>query len=307
MWMVGRERERESLACSAHPFFFHSSDAILYISFVNATKSYGCRFFDDLLPAIIVMKPLASLYAVAETVDDFGSYYFEPFGDFPAYQDSGLSLTMINMPSWQRVEEILSSQVNVTASMTPCKRSHPFSFFLLTSNFVSFCLNRCRQLHCICPISSSQGVSRGLRLFICQIPFALLSFRFHSLFVFQGVGFISAVVQLVRKAIKRELDMLIPTVIYIFVALTCLFRILENAIDPENFLNVLSLGTRMCLFWLVRSWVFHTVDGALKSFCVFIAGLLFWLSWLRADFNLMVSFLCTWFGFGRRVHSFTSL
>ena len=116
-----RERKRKlGLFCS--PFFFYSSDAILYISFVNATKSYGCRFFDDLIPAIKIMNPLASLFAAVETIEDFGFLSFEPFGALPSYQHSGLSLTMINVPAWQRVEEILSSQVNVTASMTPCKK-----------------------------------------------------------------------------------------------------------------------------------------------------------------------------------------
>ena len=113
------------------PFLSSSSspDAILYISFVNATKYYGCNFFDDFIPAIKVMNPLASLFAAVETVDDFGSSFFEPFGDFPSYEHSGLSLTMINVPAWKKVEEILSSEVNVTASMTPCMKPTPFASF----------------------------------------------------------------------------------------------------------------------------------------------------------------------------------
>ena len=77
---------------------------------MNATKSYGCVLFEDLLPAIKVMNPLASLFAAVENIDDFGCYYFEPFGDFPSYLHSGLSLMMINVPAWQREEEILSSE-----------------------------------------------------------------------------------------------------------------------------------------------------------------------------------------------------
>ena len=68
--------------------------AILYISFVNATTSYGCAFFEDLLPAIKIMNPLASLFAAVESIEDFG-LYSEPYGNFSSYQHSGLSLTMI--------------------------------------------------------------------------------------------------------------------------------------------------------------------------------------------------------------------
>ena len=110
---------------SLSSFLFFFSDAILYISFVNATKSHGCTFFDEFILAIKTMNPLASLFAAVESVEDFGTPYFEPFGDFPSYEHSGLSLTMINVPAWQRVEEILSSEVNVTASMTPCKILFP--------------------------------------------------------------------------------------------------------------------------------------------------------------------------------------
>ena len=102
--------------------FSFSSGAILYISFVNATKLYGCKFFEDLIPAIKIMNPLASLFAAEEKIEDFGYFDFEPFGDFLSYEHSGLSLTMINVPTWQRVEKILSSEANVTASMTPCKK-----------------------------------------------------------------------------------------------------------------------------------------------------------------------------------------
>ena len=89
---------------------------------MNATKSYGCLFFEDLIPAIKMMNPLASLFAAVEKIEDFGSLTWEPFGFLPSYQHSGLSLTMINVPTWQRVEKILSSEANVTASMTPCKK-----------------------------------------------------------------------------------------------------------------------------------------------------------------------------------------
>ena len=109
-----------------------STGAILYISFVNATTSYGCAFFEDLLPAIKIMNPLASLFAAVESIEDFG-LYSEPYGNFSSYQHSGLSLTMINVPAWRRVEEILSSEVNVTASMTPCKCKKPsFRVFDMT-------------------------------------------------------------------------------------------------------------------------------------------------------------------------------
>ena len=113
-----------------------SSDAILYISFVNATKSYGCAFFDDLVPAIKIMNPLASLFAAVEKIEDFGCLNNEPFGFLPAYQHSGLPLTMINVPAWERVEEILSSQVNVTASMTPCKNKPQFRRWLRITDLV---------------------------------------------------------------------------------------------------------------------------------------------------------------------------
>ena len=108
---------------SSFSFFSFSSGAVLYISFVNATESNGCEFFEDLLPAIKIMKPLASLFAAVEGIEDFGLNFFEPYGNFSSYQHSGLSLTMVNVPAWRRVEEILSSEVNVTASMTPCKNT----------------------------------------------------------------------------------------------------------------------------------------------------------------------------------------
>jgi len=85
-------------------------------------------FFDELVPAITIMGPLASLFAAIESVDDFGYFYFEPYGVLPSYQHSGLSLTMINVPAWRRVEEILSSQANVTASMTPCKEGKTHTY-----------------------------------------------------------------------------------------------------------------------------------------------------------------------------------
>jgi len=79
------------------------------------------------------MNPLASLFAAVESIEDFGLYFFEPNGNFSSYQHSGLSLTMINVPAWRRVEEILSSEVNVTASMTPCKCKKPsFRVFNMT-------------------------------------------------------------------------------------------------------------------------------------------------------------------------------
>ena len=58
-------------------------------------------------------------------------------------------------------------------------------------------------------------------------------------------------VQLVQKAVKRELEWSILTLIFVFVGLCCLFRILEIAIDPKNFLNILSPGARLGVFWLV--------------------------------------------------------
>ena len=117
-----REVRSNVLGLVLHLPFSFSSGAILYISFVNATKLYGCNFFGDLVPAVKIMNPLASLFAAVEKIEDFGYFNFEPFGNFLSYEHSGLSLTMINVPTWQRVEEILSSQVNVTASMTPCKK-----------------------------------------------------------------------------------------------------------------------------------------------------------------------------------------
>ena len=84
---------------------------------MDATQRHGCLFFDDLLGDIKDMKPLASLYDVKESNDDFGCVDFEPFGDFPSYEHSGLSLSMINVPSWMKVEEILSSQVNVNVPL----------------------------------------------------------------------------------------------------------------------------------------------------------------------------------------------
>ena len=94
---------------------------------MNATKLYGCQFFEDLVPAIKLLNPLAALFAAVEEVAALGYIYFEPYGNFTSYEHSGLSLTMINVPAWQRVEEILSSGANVTASMTPCKNRRSYS------------------------------------------------------------------------------------------------------------------------------------------------------------------------------------
>jgi len=94
----------------------------------DSQSTWLCVFFDELVPAITIMGPLASLFAAIESVDDFGYFYFEPYGVLPSYQHSGLSLTMINVPAWRRVEEILSSQANVTASMTPCKEGKTHTY-----------------------------------------------------------------------------------------------------------------------------------------------------------------------------------
>ena len=119
----GKRKRRRTRLSWLSLLLLLSPGAILYISFVNASKLSGCGFFEDLLPAIKIMNPLASLFAALESIEDFGYFYFEPYGNVTSYQHSGLSLTMINVPAWQRVEEILSSEVNVTASMTPCKNT----------------------------------------------------------------------------------------------------------------------------------------------------------------------------------------
>jgi len=58
-------------------------------------------------------------------------------------------------------------------------------------------------------------------------------------------------VQLIRKAVNRELGTSTLTLMLVFLALMSLFRILEIAIDPESYLNIVSPVARESLLWLV--------------------------------------------------------
>ena len=120
----------------------------------------------------------------------------------------------------------------------------------------SLALNRCWELHCICTLTSTQGIFisgyvRFLSHFAIDIPLALFTLPFLALALLQGIILIYIVVPLVRKAYRRTLVASIPTSIFVLVCLLSLFRILEIAIDPQSFLNAISLGARACLFFLV--------------------------------------------------------
>ena len=66
------------------------------------------------------MKPLVTVVASKKTNPDFGDLS-EPYGGIDSYQELGLFMTLINVPSWTAVEAILASHTNAVASITPCK------------------------------------------------------------------------------------------------------------------------------------------------------------------------------------------
>jgi len=116
------------------PLFSHSSltfaGAILYVNFVNGTKNNGCYYYDQIIAAITQMAPLVTVITSNRHSTDIGDLS-EPYGSLDSYQNSGLALTLINIPAWTVVEQIIASTPNVTASITPCKRPLWFLVFLL--------------------------------------------------------------------------------------------------------------------------------------------------------------------------------
>ena len=106
------------------------SGAILYVNFVNGTETNGCHFYSHLIAAITQMGPLVTVITSNRHSTDIGDLS-EPYGSLDSYQNSGLALTLINIPAWTVVEQIIASTPNVTASITPCKRPLWFLVFLL--------------------------------------------------------------------------------------------------------------------------------------------------------------------------------
>ena len=145
------------------------------------------------------------------------------------------------------------------------------------------------------PIRGSSSLPMSVSSFFPSLIFFFLLFSQQLSFLnfLQGICLIYIAVQLIQKVVKRELEWSILTLILVFVGLCCIFRILEIAIDPENFLNILTPGARFSLLWLVISclvfWFFSNGKDLLL-FC-FVAGLPFWICRLYIDFNLMVSLL----------------
>jgi len=86
---------------------------------VNGTHLHGCHYYDQLIPAIMEMNPLVSVITSNRNSPDIGDMS-EPYGDLDSYQNSGLALTLINIPAWTAVEHILATTTNVNASITPC-------------------------------------------------------------------------------------------------------------------------------------------------------------------------------------------
>ena len=100
-----------------------------------------------------------------------------------------------------------------------------------------------------------------------------------------------AVWQLAQKAVKREMDASIFTLMYVFLLLTYLLRILELAIDPENYMNIISPSARASLLWLVI--LVDSIERRrgikIADSFVFGTGLFLWICGLRADLYFLVS------------------
>jgi len=78
------------------------------------------------------MSPLVTLITSNKHSPDFGDMT-EPYGDLDSYQTSGLSLTLINIPSWSMVDEFIASSnatAPLTASISPCKTQPSFLIHL---------------------------------------------------------------------------------------------------------------------------------------------------------------------------------
>ena len=106
------------------------------------------------------MAPLVTVITSNRHSPDIGDLS-EPYGSLDSYQNSGLALTLINIPAWTVVEQIIASTPNVTASITPCKRPVWFSVFLPSSFILpSFLPLSCSRglLDPLCPLASSPGL-----------------------------------------------------------------------------------------------------------------------------------------------------
>ena len=109
---------------------------MLYVNYIDGVNLYGCLFYIDILEDLKSLAPLISVFGVDDNNGDFGSIFYDYYGNVGPLQTSNMFFTLVNTTGTTSIEAILKGQQNVTASITPGERplrGCPFPHLLTSS------------------------------------------------------------------------------------------------------------------------------------------------------------------------------
>ena len=86
----------------------------MYVNYIDGVNLYGCLFYIDILEDLKSLAPLISVFGVDDNNGDFGSIFYDYYGNVGPLQTSNMFFTLVNTTGTTSIEAILKGQQNVT-------------------------------------------------------------------------------------------------------------------------------------------------------------------------------------------------